>query len=135
MRHSLEKPEPLHLLNGKPTHCHWCRGLLKGLRDSYNGKNGERYYCSQECFREGEERAAQYAIAGSRLQSHWYVAVAGMLAVLMIAFASTPKGRAQDQAEHEQAGYRHPYQKDFYSKWCWTQPRGIIYFKPPDTGG
>ncbi len=203
MRYSLEKPKPLHLLYGKPTHCHWCTGLLKGLREIYKENHRERHYCSQECLREGEERAAQYAIAGSRLQSHWYVAVAGMLAVFMIAFASTPRGKAQDQAEHQQAGHHHPFHKDFYSKWkvpgdpnasccnarieqdgketgdcepaktevrngswyvwirqvkkwervydtqivrdpnpnifdahvCWTQPRGIICFKPPDTGG
>jgi hypothetical protein len=142
-------------------------------------------------------------IAGSRFQSRWYVAVAGMLAILLIAFASTPRARAQDQAEHDQAEHHHPFHKDFYSKWkvpgnpnasccnarieqdgketgdceparaevrdgnwyvwirqvkqwervydtqivrypnpnifdahvCWTQSRGIICFKPPDTGG
>ena len=61
MRYGLEKPEPLHLLNGNPTHCHWCTGLLKGLRDIYKGQNCERCYCSQKCLKDGEERAAQYA--------------------------------------------------------------------------
>jgi hypothetical protein len=115
MRYSLKKPESLQLLNGKPTHCDWCTGLLKGLRDIYNGNHRERHYCSQECLKEGEEPAAQYAIAGSRLQSRWYVAVAGMLAVLMVAFASTPRARAQDQAEHDQAEHHHPFHKNFYS--------------------
>src|SRR6267154_2394769 len=83
MRYSLEKPEP--------THCHWCTGQLTGLCNIYKGKHRERYYCSQECLNDGEERAAQYAIAGSRVQSHWYVAVAGMLAVLMFAFGPPPR--------------------------------------------
>ena len=203
MRYSLEKPKPIHLLNGEPTRCHWCAGLLKRLGNIYKGQNCERYYCSQKCLKDGEERAAQYAIAGSRFHSRWYVAVAGMLAVLLIAFASTPRARAQDQAEHDQAEHHHPFHKDFYSKWkepgnpnasccnarieqdgketgdcepakaevrngswyvwirqvkewervddtqivrypnpnifdahvCWTQSRGIICFKPPDTGG
>jgi hypothetical protein len=150
-----------------------------------------------------ELRAAQYAIAGSRFHSRWYIAVAGMIAVLMIAFASTSRARAQDQAEHDQTEHHHSFHKDFYSKWkepgnpdasccnarieqdgketgdcepakaevrngswyvwikqvkqwemvydtqivrypnpnifdahvCWTQSRGIICFKPPDTGG
>jgi hypothetical protein len=71
VRYSLKKPKPLHLLNGEPTLCHWCTGPLKSLRDIYNGRNCERYYCAQECLKDGEEREARYAIAGSRLQSRW----------------------------------------------------------------
>jgi len=172
MRYSLEKPKPLHFLNGEPTQCHWCAGLLKPHR-------------------------------WLSLPITLDVAVAGMIAVLLIAFASTPRARAQDQAEHDQAEHHHPFHKNFYSKWkepgnpnasccnarieqdgketgdcepakaevrngswyvwirqvkkwervydtqivrdpnpnifdahvCWTQPRGIICFKPPDTGG
>ena len=61
MRYSLEEPKPLHLLTGEPTRCHWCTGLLKRQRNIYKGQNCERYYCSQKCLKDGEERAAQYA--------------------------------------------------------------------------
>jgi hypothetical protein len=44
--------------------------------------------------------------------SRWYVAVAGMLAVLMVAFVSTPRARAQDQAEHHHSPWH-----DFYKDW------------------
>src|SRR5258708_38415570 len=111
MHYSLEKPKPLYLLNGEPTHCHWCAGLLKRLGNIYKGRNCEREYCSQKCLKDGEERAAQYAIACSRFHSRWYIAVAGMLAVLLIAIASTPRARAQDQAEHDQAEHHHPFHK------------------------
>ncbi len=58
--------EPLHL-TGRPTHCHWCTGMLRRLRNIYKGQNCSRHYCSEECLREGEERAARYATAGSGL--------------------------------------------------------------------
>jgi len=62
MRYRLEK----HLLHGKPTHRHWCTGLLKGLREIYKANHRERHYCSQECLREGEERAAPAALQSSQ---------------------------------------------------------------------
>jgi hypothetical protein len=111
MLYRLRKPEPLHL-NDKLTYCHWCTGMLRGLRNIYKGQNCSRHYCSEKCLREGEERAARYAIAGSGFHSRWYVAVAGMLAVLMVAFVSTPRARAQDQAEHHHSPWH-----DFYKDW------------------
>jgi hypothetical protein len=68
MLYRLRKPEPLHL-NDKPTHCHWCTGMLRGLRNIYKGQNCSRHYCSEGCLREGEERAARYAIASSGLHA------------------------------------------------------------------
>jgi hypothetical protein len=68
MLYRLRKPEPLDL-DDKPTHCHWCTGMLRGLRNIYKGQNCSRHYCSEECLRGGEERAARYAIAGSGLHA------------------------------------------------------------------
>ena len=62
----LKEPERLHL-DIEPTNCHWCTGMLRGLRNIFKGQNCSRHYCSEDCLREGEERAARYAIAGSGL--------------------------------------------------------------------
>jgi hypothetical protein len=65
MLYRLRQPEPSHL----PTHCHWCTGMLRGLRNIYKGQNCSRHYCSEGCLGAGEERAARYAIAGSGLNA------------------------------------------------------------------
>lgn len=197
MRYGLDPPP--RLVNGQQK-CHWCTGTLHGLPRINHVPGTDRYYCTQSCRDEGEKDHAKRV---PPLQSRWYLAVAGMLAVLMIAFASTPRARAQDEAEHKPTDHHHPFHKDFYAKWkepgnpnasccnarieqdghetgdcepskaevrngdwyvwikqvkkwervddnqivrdpnpnifdahvCWTQSRGIICFKPPDTGG
>jgi len=60
----LEEPEPSHVPD-KPSYCHWCTGMLRGLRNIYKGQNCSRLYCSEGCLGEGEARAARYAVAGS----------------------------------------------------------------------
>ena len=77
MLYRRKKLEPSHL-NDEPTHCHWCTGMLRGLRNIYKGQNCSRHYCSEGCLRAGEERASRYAIAGAptlafmqKLQPKW----------------------------------------------------------------
>jgi hypothetical protein len=70
MLYRLREPEPLHL-NDMPTHGHGCTGMLRGVRNIYKGRNCARHYCSDECLREGEERAARYANAGSGLSTNY----------------------------------------------------------------
>lgn len=85
-----------HLLNGIPTHCNWCSGMLKGLRNIYKGQNCERYYCSQACLSQGEDRAIRYkATLAGRVCSPWYVGAAAILAVFMLGFTFTGASRAQ----------------------------------------
>ncbi len=71
MPYRLKKPEPLHL-NDKPTHCHWCTGMLRGLRNLYKGQNCSRHYCLEACLREGEERAALASIHAGMWLSREY---------------------------------------------------------------
>lgn len=50
MLYRLKEREPAHL-NDKPTHCHWCTGMLRGLRNIYKGQYCSRHYCSEGCLR------------------------------------------------------------------------------------
>jgi hypothetical protein len=68
IRLSIEGNRALQLGEAKASpFAHWrtnplpLAGLLKRLRNIYKGQNCGRYYCSQKCLKDGEERAAQYA--------------------------------------------------------------------------
>lgn len=101
MRYSLDKAVP-HLLNGKPTNCGWCSNLLQGLRNIYKGQNCERYYCSQSCLTNGEDRALRYrAVLAGTVHSPWYIGIAAVLAVFMLTHTFTPKARAHDPHTHQ----------------------------------
>lgn len=73
--------------------CHWCGNSLDRIRNVYKGVGSSRLYCGAEHCEKGEQRVV--ALAGT-VHSRWYVAVAGIIAVLMVAFATTPKARAHD---------------------------------------
>lgn len=100
MRYSLDRAVP-HLLNGKPTNCGWCNNLLKGLRNIYKGQNCERYYCSHTCLTSGEDRALRYrATLAGMVHSPWYVGLASILAVFMLAFTFTGGSKAWAHNPH-----------------------------------
>jgi hypothetical protein len=96
MRHSLDVP--LHL-NGHSSRCKWCLNLLAPARRTWKVRDGHRYYCSELCFLQGEERqtrdAAQLA---STVHLHWTATLAVILSILMVAliFIEETRARAQD---------------------------------------
>lgn len=98
MRFGLDPPV---YLNGKPSNCHWCGNSLHNIRNIYKGKNCDRYYCGLDHLESGEERAAIYARAGGYMHSPWYVVIAAVVAVAMLAFAWTPKAHAHDPDTHQ----------------------------------
>lgn len=78
----------------KPTRCHWCTGMLKGLKNIYKGINSERHYCSALCHRDGEDRAIRYrGVLAGTISSHYLIS-ACILALCMLAFIFTGGSRA-----------------------------------------
>lgn len=107
---------PTHL-NGKPETCHWCGGRFERLRHIYKGKDSHRYYDSEKCLIRGEQRAADLEITrvaqlAGQVHSRWYVGVAGILALFILVFATTPKARAQG---HDEGHAK--YHDNAYSTW------------------
>jgi len=118
MRYSLEKPKPIHLLNGEPTHCHWCAGLLKRLGNIYKGQK-LRAVLLLAAMSQGRRRAS--GAVRHRWLSLPFTLVCGSRwnarCPLDRLFINPESEGAQDQAEHDQAEHHHPFHKDFYSKW------------------
>jgi uncharacterized integral membrane protein len=56
-----------------------------------------------KCCQDGEERAAQYVIAASRMQMHWTATLAAILSVAMLVFIFMGGTRAWAQdGQHNQ---------------------------------
>lgn len=111
MRYGLDPPIQLV----KPPTCHWCGGNMRLLRHVFKGRNSSHEYCSEKCLMRGLEREAHHVVTASRLQSPWYIGLAAVLAVFLLAFATTGKARAQEINESHLDG--HSQYHDAYSKW------------------
>jgi hypothetical protein len=57
MRYSLDVPLKL---NGHSSRCKWCANLLAPARRIWKVRDAHRYYCSEFCFLQGEERQLRY---------------------------------------------------------------------------
>jgi hypothetical protein len=66
---------------------------------------GSKVYCSRRCLDAGRPKAASL-----QSPSRAYIGFAFIIALLMFAFATTPKARAQDNGHHL-------HHADHYSKW------------------
>jgi hypothetical protein len=84
MRYSLDVPLKL---NGYSSRCKWCANLLAPARRIWKVRDAHRYYCSEFCFLQGEERQLRYdaQLAGT-VHLHWTATLAVILSVLMVAF-------------------------------------------------
>ena len=84
MRYSLDVPLNL---NGHSSRCKWCANLLAPARRIWKVRAAHRYYCSELCFLQGEERRLRCAakLAGTA-HLHWTAALAAILSVFMVAF-------------------------------------------------
>lgn len=121
MRFSLDTSVPFS--HQKET-CHWCNNSLARIKNIYKGKDCFRHYCGKECHQKGEERALQYraALAGT-VCSPWYVGLAAILAVFMLAFTFTGGARAQDvDGTVHQIHPGHAQHHNIYKDW--TQSNG-----------
>lgn len=70
--------------------CAWCTGSLTGLEYTYKAKNTELRFCTIACSQE----YADYQ--RSNTKSRWYLALAGILALFILVFATTPRALAHD---------------------------------------
>jgi hypothetical protein len=95
MRYSLDVPLNL---NGHSSRCKWCASLLAPARRIWKVRDAHRYYCSELCFLQGEERQSRYAaqLSGT-VRLHWTAALAVILSLLMVAFIITGGTRAWAQ--------------------------------------
>jgi hypothetical protein len=79
-----------------------CGCSLNQVHHLFKAAGGHRYYCQEAHRTMGEEQYLRRKAHAAGFQSHWMVAVAGMIALAMIVFATTPKVRAHD---HEGVSY------------------------------
>lgn len=77
------------------TRCGWCGNLLSTCRCIYKVHDEERYYCSESCFLQGEERRLRYRVAlAGTVHTHWTATLAAIISALMLAFIFTGGTRA-----------------------------------------
>lgn len=117
MRYGLDNSQ----IQKEPLLCHWCGNNLKGIRNVYKGKDCERWYCSEEHHKKGEEQAALRARAALRrgwdvVSSHYLVS-ASILVMLMLAFIVSGGHKAWAQETIQAHPGHEKYHVDFYSKW------------------
>jgi hypothetical protein len=82
--------------------CDGCGRSMEKVCESWTTDG--RQYCSRRCLDTLEFKDA------SRKSSRAYIGLAFIIALLMFAFATSPKARAQDSGHHL-------YHADYYSKW------------------
>jgi hypothetical protein len=81
--------------------CDWCGNLLSTCRCVYKVQGEERYYCSQSCFLQGEERRLRYraALAGT-VHAHWTATLVS-IAVLAFILSGGTSALAHDPRTHQ----------------------------------
>ena len=95
MRYSLDVPLNL---NRHSSRCKWCANLLAPARRIWKVRDAHRYYCSELCFLQGEERQVRYvAQLSGTVHLHWTATLAVILSVLMVAFVFIGGKRAWAQ--------------------------------------
>ncbi|GEP60408.1 hypothetical protein RSO01_75740 [Reyranella soli] len=95
MRYSLDVPLSV---NSHSSRCKWCANRLAPARRIWKVRDAHRYYCSELCFLQGEERQLRYApeLSGT-VNLHWTATLAVILSVLMVAFIFFGETRAGAQ--------------------------------------
>lgn len=116
MRYSLDVP---FKLNGHSSRCKWCANLLAPARRIWKVRDAHRYYCSEFCFLQGEERQLRYAaqLAGT-VHLHWTATLAVILSVLMVAFFFIGGTRAWAQGVDGTDHQKHAAHAQSWSSCC-----------------
>jgi hypothetical protein len=116
MRYSLDVPLKL---NGHSSRCKWCANLLAPARRIWKVRDAHRYYCSEFCFLQGEERQLRYdaQLAGT-VHLHWTATLAVILSVLMVAFIFIGETRARAQGVDGTAHQKHAGHTQYRSSCC-----------------
>jgi hypothetical protein len=89
-------------------------------------RDAHRYYCSELCFLQGEERQLRYAaqLAGT-VHLHWTATLAVILSVLMVAFIFIGGTRAWAQDVDGTVHQKHPGHAQFHNIYKdWTLSNG-----------
>jgi hypothetical protein len=123
VRYSLDVPLNL---NGHSSRCKWCANLLAPARRIWKVRDAHRYYCSELCFLQGEERQLRYAaqLAGT-VHLHWTATLAVILSVLMVAFIFIGGTRAWAQDVDGTVHQKHPGHAQFHNIYKdWTLSNG-----------
>ena len=120
MRYSLGVPLNL---NGHSSHCKWCANLLAPARSIWTVRDAHRYYCSELCFLQGEERRLRCAAKlADAVHLHWTAKLAVILSVLMVAFIFTGGTRAWAQDVDGTVHQKHPGNTQFHNIYKdWTR--------------
>jgi hypothetical protein len=117
MRYTLDVPLNL---NGHSSRCKWCANLLAPARRIWKVRDAHRYYCSELCFLQGEERQ----LSGT-VHLHWTATLAVILSVLMVTFIFIGGTRAWAQDVDGTVQQKHPGHAQFDNIYKnWTQSNG-----------